>query len=127
MAIKTAKVAIDMPLSEPGMVNSVTLTPQEIPLDVKVVLLGSRDLYYMMQEYDDEFNEYFRVLADFEYAIPATDRTVYEFVQKVSSYVEGIDIGGISPGAIVRLLEFSYRQAETPAQALGPFLPMCWN
>ena len=112
LAIKTSKVAIDMPQSEMGMVNSVTLTPQEIPLDVKVVLLGSRDLYYMMQEYDDEFNEFFRVLADFEYAIPSTDRTIYEFVQKVNSYVETLDIGGISPEAITRLLEFSYRQAE---------------
>ncbi len=112
LAIKTGKVIIDLPHNDAGMVNSVTLTPQPIPLDVKVLLLGSRELYYMMQEYDDEFSELFRVLADFEYTIPATDRTEYEFIQKVVSHVEGLDIEGISEDAIARLLEFSYRQAE---------------
>ncbi len=112
LAIKTCKINIETPAQEIGMVNSVSLTPHQIPLNVKVVLMGSRELYYMMQEYDDEFNEYFRVLADFEYTISATDRTLYEFIQKVLTHVDGLDIDGISPDAIARLLEFSYRQAE---------------
>jgi predicted ATP-dependent protease len=112
LAIKTCKINIETPAQEIGMVNSVSLTPHQIPLNVKVVLMGSRELYYMMQEYDDEFNEYFRVLADFEYTISATDRTLYEFIQKVLTHVDGLDIDGISADAIARLLEFSYRQAE---------------
>lgn len=112
LAIKTGKVTIELPHHEAGMVNSVTLTPQQIPLDVKVLLLGSRELYYMMQEYDDEFNEFFRVLADFEHTIPATDRTQHEFIQKVLNHVDTLDVDGITCDAIVRLLEFSYRQAE---------------
>ncbi len=112
LAIKTSKVSIELPQSELGMVNSVTLTPQEIPLDVKVILLGSRELYYLMQEYDDEFNEYFRVLADFETTIDSSARASYEFVHKLHDYVAGLPIEGISPEAIGRLMEFSYRQAE---------------
>jgi predicted ATP-dependent protease len=112
LAIKTGKINIETPAQEIGMVNSVSLTPHQVPLNVKVVLMGSRELYYMMQEYDDEFNEYFRVLADFEYTISATDRTLYEFIQKVLTHVDGLAIDGISPDAIARLLEFSYRQAE---------------
>lgn len=112
LAIKTAKINIDLPQSELGMINSVTLTPQEIPLNIKVVLLGSRELYYLMQEYDDEFNEYFRVLADFEYTIDATARSTYEFVRKVQDYVKDLSISSITPNAIARLMEFSYRQAE---------------
>ena len=112
LAIKTCKVSVEMPQLEVGMVNSVSLNPQQVPLDVKVLLMGSRELYYMMQEYDDEFNEYFRVLADFETTINSSDRTLYEFVRKVVKYVNKLDIDGISPEAIARLLEFSYRQAE---------------
>lgn len=112
LAIKTCKVNIELPQNEIGMVNSVTLTPQEIPLDVKVVLLGSRELYYLMQEYDDEFNEYFRVLADFETTIDSSARANYEFVRKVHEYVKGLPVEGIGPDAIAKLMEFSYRQAE---------------
>ena len=46
------------------MGSSFTLKPQLIPLDVKIILLGSRDLYYTIGEYDEEFAELFRVLAD---------------------------------------------------------------
>lgn len=112
LAIKTNKITIDVPQGELGMVNSVTLTPQEIPLSIKVVLLGSRELYYMMQEYDDEFNEYFRVLADFEHTIDASARSTYEFIRKVHEYIKSLPVDGVSPDAIARLLEFSYRQAE---------------
>ena len=40
---------MDLPQHDVGMVNSITLNPQQIPIDVKVVLLGSRDLYYTLQ------------------------------------------------------------------------------
>jgi predicted ATP-dependent protease len=52
------------------------------------------------------------VLADFEHTIPANDRIQHEFIQKVLSHVESLDIEGISVDAIARLLEFSYREAE---------------
>lgn len=112
LAIKSRTINIEMPVNEVGMVNSVSLTPQKIPLNIKIILMGSRDLYYTMQEYDDEFNEYFRVLADFEFTIDVTNKTLYEFVCKIVAYVKGLAIDGITANAIARLLEFSYRQAE---------------
>ena len=62
---------------------SFTLRPQLIPLDVKIILLGSRDLYYTLNEYDEEFAEHFRVLADFDYYLPGTDKYQYQFITKV--------------------------------------------
>lgn len=112
LALKSQKLTMESHQGEIGMVSSMTLTPQPIPLDVKVVLLGSRSLYYLMEEYDDEFNELFRVLADFEHYIGANERAHHDFVKKVQQHVENIDIDGINSSAIARLQEFSFRQAE---------------
>ncbi len=111
-AINQREIGIEMPQLETTSLTSVSMNPQIVPLDVKIILLGSRELYYTMQEYDDEFNELFRVLADFEYSIPWSERTQHQFIRKVLEKVESLDVDGINDAAIVRLLEFSFRQAE---------------
>ena len=110
LALKSHQIKMESPTGEANIVNASSLNPQPIPLDVKIILMGSRELYYLMQEYDNEFNELFRVLADFEHYIPLNDQVLYGFVQKVKQYCEGHDIS-LSADAMVELLHFSFRQA----------------
>ncbi len=49
-----------------SLVSTVSLEPEPIPLDVKVVLVGERLLYYLLYHYDPDFRELFKVAADFE-------------------------------------------------------------
>ncbi|MEQ8802509.1 MAG: Lon protease family protein, partial [Haliea sp.] len=49
-----------------GLISTVSLEPEPIPLDVKVVLLGERLFYYLLCEHDPEFLELFKVQADLE-------------------------------------------------------------
>ena len=49
-----------------GLASTVSIEPDPIPLDVKVVLFGSRMLYYLLAAHDPEVREHFKVLADFE-------------------------------------------------------------
>jgi lon-related putative ATP-dependent protease len=49
-----------------SLVSTVSLEPEPIPLQVKVVLVGERGLYYLLHAYDPEFAELFKVAVDFE-------------------------------------------------------------
>ena len=49
-----------------GLTTTVTLEPDPIPLDVKVVLFGDRTLYYMLASLDPDLQQHFKVLADFD-------------------------------------------------------------
>ncbi len=49
-----------------GLASTVSLEPEPIPLDLKVVVMGDRTLYYLLHEYDPDFGELFKVQADFE-------------------------------------------------------------
>ncbi len=112
LALKFGELKMELPQMDVGMVNSVTLSPQRIPLKVKVILLGSRDLYYLLQDYDEEFDELFRVLVDFDHEIPLSKQTLFDFVGRVRSHIESVGLVGITAPAMHRLVEYSLRLAE---------------
>ncbi len=112
LAIKSGRLRMDLPQQDVGMVNAITLNPQPIDLKVKVVLLGSPDLYYTLQEYDDEFDELFRVLVDFDTEIPVSRQSLFDFVGRVRNHVSQIGLTSISSAAMRRLVEYSLRSAE---------------
>lgn len=112
LALKFGELKMELPQMDVGMVNSMTLNPQRIPLKVKVILLGSRDLYYLLQDYDEEFDELFRVLVDFDHEIPLTKQTLFDFVGRVRSHVHELGLMAISAKAMYRLVEYSLRLAE---------------
>ena len=48
-----------------SLASTTSLEPEPIPVDVKVVLVGDRMLYYLLKAYDPEFAQLFKVAADF--------------------------------------------------------------
>ncbi|WP_372625273.1 Lon protease family protein [Arsukibacterium sp.] len=111
LALKSGEVVIDT-LSEHAVTNSTIITPRAIPLNVKVVLLGSRDLYYLVQEVDEEFNELFRVLADFEHYLPYNEQTLSYMSRQIQLQMQQLNITKLTQCGLRQLLQFSFRQAE---------------
>ncbi|MDP5187885.1 MAG: AAA family ATPase [Alishewanella sp.] len=120
LALKAGEVVIDT-LSEHAVTNSTIITPKAIPLNVKVVLLGSRDLYYLVQDLDDEFNELFRVLADFEHYLPYQAETVSDMTQQIQVQMRQMHIAQLSACGLQQLLLFSFRQAEHQSKLSARF------
>ncbi|AXR06426.1 ATP-binding protein [Salinimonas sediminis] len=112
LAIKSGTLKMDLPQQDIGMVNAITLNPQPMDLNIKVILLGSRDLYYTLQDYDDEFDELFRVLVDFDPEIPMVRQALFDFIGKVRQHAHAIGLTEISSGAMARLVQYSLRMAE---------------
>ncbi|TPQ25598.1 ATP-binding protein [Methylomonas koyamae] len=110
-ALKAGKIEIESPYSELG-INTITLKPEVIPLNVKVILVGTRDIYYLLEELDSEFNEMFRVLADFDDYIKRTPDSIGQFVQVMKQQARDAGAKPLTDGALVRLIEHSCRLAE---------------
>lgn len=110
-ALQAGKIEIESPYSELG-INTITLKPEVIPLNVKVILVGSRDIYYLLEELDSEFNEMFRVLADFDDHIKRTPDHIAQFTQLMIT--QALDAGAkpLTDAALLRLIEHSCRLAE---------------
>lgn len=112
-ALQTGYITIESPNSESMGVHTVTLKPQNIPLNLKVILLGSADIYYLLEELDDEFNQMFRVLADFDHIIPRNADTLNQFAQLLQHQAAELNVPLLTRGALEALIEHSCRQAES--------------
>jgi predicted ATP-dependent protease len=110
-ALQSSRIEIESPYSELG-VNTITLKPEVIPLNVKVILVGSRDIYYLLEEMDSEFNEMFRILADFDNYIPRTDESMQGFALLMQKQAADSGAKPLSHAAIESLIEHSCRLAE---------------
>ncbi len=110
-ALTSGKIEIESPYSELG-VNTITLKPEVIPLNVKVILIGSRDIYYLLEDMDSEFNEMFRVLADFDNHIKLTEDSIEQFVTLMVKHASDSGVLPLTKAAIARLIEHSCRLSE---------------
>lgn len=92
-------------------IQTRTLEPETIPLDVTVVLLGSPYLYYTLYNLDEDFEELFKVKADFADDTDFTEdipRKYARFVASVCNEFE--DCVNFKPSGVARLLEEGIRQ-----------------
>ena len=110
-ALKSGRIEIEEPYSELG-INTVTLKPEVIPLNMKVILVGSTEIYYLLQDLDDEFNEMFRILADFDYDIPRNADNMQAFAQLMEQQAHDSGAKPLAESAVISLMEHSCRLAE---------------
>lgn len=111
-ALQSRKLKMESPLGELGRVATVTLAPQVIPLSVKVVIIGSRQLYYALQDHDPEFQEMFRVLVDFDEDMPMLDENLEQFAQLLRTRTNEEGMAPLTADAVARLATYSARLAE---------------
>ncbi|MEQ1530032.1 MAG: ATP-binding protein [Methylococcales bacterium] len=110
-ALQNGRIEIESPYSELG-INTMTLKPEVIPLNVKVILVGPPDIYYLLEEMDSEFNEMFKVLADFDSYIPCTSDSLRQFAMLMMKQAQDSGAKPLTRAAIECLIEHSCRLAE---------------
>ena len=95
-----------------GIVDTVSLEPEPIPLDLKVVLLGDRILYYMLLEYDPDFKELFKVAADFEDDMQRSKENVQLYAKMIATLAGKEELLAFDKSAVSRIIEHSARLAN---------------
>ncbi|MET4693246.1 Lon protease family protein [Endozoicomonas lisbonensis] len=111
-ALKEKQLKIESPYAELGMLNTITLNPEVIPLNVKIILVGSRDIYYVLQQLDPDFHEMFRVLVDFDDRIVRDPDSVQAFSQLLKNRADDEGYPPLTASAVSRMVEQSSRMAE---------------
>jgi lon-related putative ATP-dependent protease len=92
-----------------SLVSTVSLEPEPIPLDVKVVLLGERLLYYLLCEYDPDFRELFKVAADFEDNVDRNSDNDQLYAQLIATLVRKNKLRPFDRSAVAAVIEQSMR------------------
>ena len=95
-----------------GLLSTVTLEPEPIPLSIKVVMVGTPLLYYLLRAYDEDFAKLFKVRAEFTSSMERTTETEREYGLFVKSVVDDNHLPPFDRSAVARIIEHSSRLAE---------------
>ncbi|MBY0578476.1 MAG: AAA family ATPase [Burkholderiales bacterium] len=108
--LRSGLAHIEEPGTAQSSISSVSIEPEPVPLQVRIVLIGSRDQYYELEEIDPDFMRHFRVKVDFAQSIPGNAQTHLATSILISNVVEAHGLPHFSNDAVALLLEDAHRR-----------------
>ena len=108
-ALQNNCLAIEDMAAEVGFV-SASLRPEPIPLDVKVILIGSTWPFQLLQESDAKFNEIFKVRADFDYEVACTEQTEEQYAAYIARTCRQEGLLPFTSRGVSAIVEFGKKQ-----------------
>ena len=114
--LRSGRIRIESVAESLGWSTTITLEPEPIPLDVKVILLGDPLLYYLLSAYDPEFSELFRVAADFDTRMDRDPAGIAAYAQMIATIVDQQKLRPVARGGVARLIEHGARLAGDAAK-----------
>lgn len=110
-ALKYKQAVVENIGEQARFVPTVTLKPQPIPLDVKVILIGSY-MFYQFLAADEDFKKLFKVNVDFDVEMDRTQDSIHHYVTFVGSLCEKENLKHFNCPALAKVVEFGSRLAE---------------
>lgn len=110
-ALKSGRLRIESLSELIGVTGSVQLEPEPLPLDLKVILIGERLIYYLLTQYDPEFAPLFRINADMESEIVRTQENTAAYAHLIAGRARHEALPPLSAAAVARLIDDAARQA----------------
>ncbi|MCR4376739.1 MAG: AAA family ATPase [Rhodospirillales bacterium] len=110
-ALRAGHIRIEGPAESMGWVTTVSLEPEPVPLDLKVVLLGEPMIYYLLSLYDPDFKELFKVAADFADRMDRDREGLGGYACLLAGQVERESLRHLDKSAVARVVEHGARLA----------------
>ncbi|MDR1887907.1 MAG: AAA family ATPase [Zoogloeaceae bacterium] len=111
-ALKSGRIAIEPPAEAQGWMSQATLRPEATPCQLKVILVGGRELFYLLTENDPDFGELFKVAADFADDLPRTPENERLFARLLAGIGKDAGLPPFDAAATALLIEEAARHAE---------------
>ena len=110
--IKTKEINIDSIREIQGSTTAPALKPEPIPVQFKVIMIGSEYFYDLLNEADEEFHKFFKIRADFDYEMPRTDENILKLTRFIKGFVEREKTLEFDASAICAIIEYSSRSVS---------------
>lgn len=111
-AIASKSIKIEAP-SEETSFTTISLDPEPVPLNVKIILTGDAELYELLSERDPDFSDYFKVEADFDILMDRTEENEVEYAKLIGSLSKKKRLRSLNRQAVAKIIEYSSRLAES--------------
>ena len=110
-ALQRNQVRIESMAEMYSIVSTVRLEPEPIPLRVKVVLFGERELYELLLRFDSDFGELFRIAADLSDDFPRDTQMQVQLARVLATHARAAGLLPLEAPALARLIDHAARLA----------------
>ena len=111
-ALKSEHINIEELEERYGFLGTKSLKPEPIPLSVKVIIIGDPYLYQQLYALDKEFNELFKVKAEFDTSMARTDECMENYAAFVCALCQKENLKHLDGSGLAKLIEYSSRLAD---------------
>ncbi len=110
-ALDAGQIRIETLEQALSVASTVSLRPEPIPLDLKVVLVGPPQLYYLLSVQDEDFGDLFKIAADFEDRVERTPETTLLYARLICAMTTRDKLRPLDRAAVARIIEQAARLA----------------
>ncbi len=110
--IRSGQINITSLGQEFSLISTVSLEPEPIPADFKIIIIGDRFIYYLLSEYDFEFNDLFKVPSDFDDKIERSSENIHKFCRLITTIIKSDGLKHFTSEAVGRIIEEAARLAN---------------
>lgn len=111
-ALLVKEASIDNNLEQRSAMVMISLKPEPIPLNLKVVLIGDANIYHTLLALDPDFKKLFKIKVEFEESAPRNDDNIIKLAKFVHSYCEKENCLPLDRGAMSRIVEYASRLSD---------------
>ena len=110
--LKTRQIVIENIKEQMGLVAVSALKPEPVPVNVKIILVGSPEVYHLLYHMDQDFRKLFKIKADFDDYLPYNQENVHKIAQYISSFCNREGVAHFDKSGVMSVINYSCRLVE---------------
>ncbi len=120
-ALRVKQIAIENTADQRSSMVMVSLKPEPIPLDLKVILIGNANIYQTLLAMDSDFRKLFKIKVEFEESAEINKDNVNKLARIIYSFCEAEELPHLDKEAMARLVEYASRLAGSHSKVSTRF------
>lgn len=120
--IRNGEIRIEDVLEQYRFMTVVSLKPEPVPLQAKIIMIGSPWIYYLLYYMEPDYRKFFKVKADFDSRVARTPEIMKDYALFVSTHCRNEKLLPFDRSGVAGLLEYSARLVEDQEKLSSQFM-----
>jgi lon-related putative ATP-dependent protease len=121
-SIRNSEIKIEDVLEQYRIITVVSLKPEPIPMQAKIIMIGSPWIYYLLFHLEPDYRKFFKVKADFENQVTRNPEIIKDYALFISSHCSKERLRPFDRGAVAGIIEYSARMVENQEKFSTQFM-----
>ncbi|MDP4181055.1 MAG: ATP-binding protein [Bacillota bacterium] len=119
--LTSKKISVENLKEQMGLVAVSAIKPEPIPLNVKVILVGSEYIYQALYEYDEEFKKLFKIKVDFDDEMERTPENITKLAEFIAAFCERENTLHFDKTGVAKVVEYGSLLVEDQTKVTTRF------